>query len=124
MRLSKTGPWQENAIDWIHSQDIAVPAEPATGWHVARPSIEARAHALQIVRDFADANFVPTALNITLDRGIELDWQRGRKTVELEILADGSIELSKCVDGVAISEITLEKPGWRINEAFDWIEKP
>jgi hypothetical protein len=122
MRLVCSSPWREDAINWIHRHASELPEEPKTNWHVAKPSLPARTHALRIIR-YVPAEYIPVELGITLDRGIELDWRKGRKVLEIEILQDGSLDISKCVDGVTVSETKLAEPDWRMYEVFAWLEQ-
>jgi hypothetical protein len=121
MRLMSDSPWQEDAIYWLHERASELPSEPAE-WHEGKPSVQACGRALQIVRRHVPAGFAPSELLVTPGGGIELDWQKDGKGLEIEILADGSIEVVKCVNGLRVTE-TLDEPDWRIGEAFAWFER-
>lgn len=119
--LIKTEKWREDAVNWIHRHASELPEEPPSKWHVGKPSLLARTHALHIIR-FIPAGFVPVELGVTLDRGIELDLQKGKKQLEIELLADGSVEIVRCVEGEPVGERKLPEPDWRLGDAFVWLE--
>lgn len=51
--------------------------------------------------------------------GIQLEWQVGRRELELEVLPDGSAEFLKVEDGDPITEGPLE--GWMMPALFGWL---
>jgi hypothetical protein len=120
--LTANEKWRDDAINWIHRHASELPEDPPTRWHVAKPSLLARTHALHIIR-YIPTGFIPVELGVTLDRGIELDWHNGRKQLEIEILPDGSVEVLRCIEGETVGEFRLPKPDWRLGEAFVWLER-
>jgi hypothetical protein len=62
-------------------------------------------------------------LGITPNRGIELDWRKGEKELEIEVLPDGSIEILRYLAGATINETKMQEPDWRLAEAFVWLER-
>ncbi len=69
-------------------------------------------------------DFSPVELGATLDQGIAIEWRNGRKELEIEVFADGSIEIEKLVDGTPIEmPIKIAEPDWaHLGSAFAWIE--
>jgi hypothetical protein len=112
--------WREDAINWIH-QASELP-EVSPNQHIAKPSLQARANALHIIIRHVPTDFVPVELGITSNRGIELDWRKGEKELEIEVLPDGSIEVLRCLAGTKINESKMQRPDWRLGEAFVWLE--
>jgi hypothetical protein len=114
---------REDAISWVQNQAANLPAKPQTHWHVPRPSTQAQENALFIIRQ-VPSDLVPIELAVTLDHGIELDWQNGHKGLEIEVLSDGSLEVLRCLNGEPVSESKLPEPDWsRLGEAFVWLGK-
>jgi hypothetical protein len=116
-------PWLMDAVHWLHEHCDQIPAEPATRWHVAKPTVPARVNALKVIRYYVPGDIIPVELGVTLDRGIELECRNGGKQVEVEVLADGSIEVVRYQDGLTVEEIRVPKPNWRLSEAFVWPEQ-
>jgi len=115
--------WRNSAISWIRRGAANLPDVPPTNWHVRKPTQIARSHAMHIVYH-VPPSFSPAHLNVTLDQGIAIEWKNGRKELEIEILADGYIEIQKLLDGSAVeTPLKIEEPDWaNLGSAFAWIE--
>ena len=124
MRLSSSTPWQEDAIFWVHEQASDLPTEASLDGRSAKPSVEACGRALQIVRRHIPAPFAPLEVMVTPERGIEFDWENDRLGIEIVVFSDGSIVVTRRIDGIAISSMKLSEPDWRIGAAFAWMEDP
>ncbi|MBV8772435.1 MAG: hypothetical protein JO166_08920 [Deltaproteobacteria bacterium] len=113
--------WRDDATDWIEEHAAKLPQTPDTRWNVERPSPQALESALFVIRRTPD-RFVPVALTVTLNRGIEVDWRHGSKELEIEILSDGSLEILRFKDGETCLESKLPKPDASfLHEAFEWL---
>jgi len=122
MDLRKTS-WRESAISWVRRSTVNLPDVPPTNWHVRKPTYLAKSHTLQIIRN-VPPYFSPANLSVTLDQGIAIEWKAGRKALEIEVYADGSIEVQKLFDGsIADQPIKIPEPDWaNLGNAFAWIE--
>jgi hypothetical protein len=131
--------WREDAINWIYQTSELPEVSPTkyyfgipgalrrhrceTPYHLAKPSLQARANALHIISRHVPTDFVPVELGITPNRGIELDWRKGEKELEIEVLPDGSIEILRYLAGTTINETKMQEPDWRLAEAFVWLKR-
>jgi len=99
---------------------------PETGetdqWHVTKPTWEARRGALAIIKFLAPEDYPPASLAVTLDRGVELEWQKGQKTLAIEVDADGSLEILASVASNPIFEGKLKEPDFRVSRFFYWLD--
>jgi hypothetical protein len=123
MEAAVRNSWRDGAISWIRRGAASLPETPPTNWHVRKPTYSARSHAMHIVRH-VPPYFSPVELSATLDQGIAIEWRNGRKELELEIFADGSIEIEMLLDGSPINPpLKIAEPDWaHLGSAFAWIE--
>ena len=123
MEATVRNSWRDDAISWIRRGAANLPDSPATNWHVRKPTYSARSHAMHIVRH-VPPYFSPVELGATLDQGIAIEWRNGHKELEIEVLADGSIEIEMLVDGSPVSPLQkIAEPDWaHLGNAFAWIE--
>jgi hypothetical protein len=113
--------WRASAIDWIHNALEQIPETPESNWHVGQPTYDARIAALQLLREEIPDDLIPIAINVTRDRGIQLEWQNGDKELDLEILPDGTIEASRWKGDDLEEELALQKSYWRLRPLFEWL---
>jgi hypothetical protein len=91
--------WRDDAIKWIQNAPARLPNASSDRWRVEQPSPQAQETAIQVIKILGADVPAPSAMVVTPDRGIELEWRHGNKLLSIEILADGELESLKSIGG-------------------------
>ena len=114
--------WRANAVDWIDNALEQLPDTPKTNWHVGQPTLDARRSALELLREESvPDDLIPVAMNVTHGGGVQIDWKNGEKGLDLEILADGTLEASKWIGTDLIEELPLNRSYRGLRGLFEWL---
>ena len=114
--------WRANAVDWIDNAVEQLPDTPKTNWHVGQPTLDARRSALELLREESvPDDLIPVAMNVTHGGGVQIDWKNGEKGLDLEILADGTLEASKWIGTDLIEELPLNRSYRGLRGLFEWL---
>ena len=113
---------RDDAVTWILRHAANLPTNSSDPWQVKRPSREAKRTALVVIKYHAPSYIQVSGLAVTLDEGIEFQWQNGRKMLAIEVMADGSLEILESVEGQPVHEDKLPEPDYRVNRYFGWLD--
>lgn len=109
--------WRESAISRLETLQTSLP--PASDrWSPERPKDPAYRQAKALIGWLSDDLFAPY-VEATIDGGIQLEWTRDERELDIEVSPGGAIEYLKVESRAAIAEGPISKD--ELPRLTDWL---
>ncbi len=94
--------WRDQAFEEIKTLDLLPPATDE--WTPRKPTYAAVAQARTLLNTTDEAKISPPYIMPTIDGGIDFEWTRNERELDIAVSSGGSIEYVKLVDRSPLEE--------------------
>jgi hypothetical protein len=110
--------WRDQALDEL--KNLSNLSRPTDEWTPRQPSDAAVSQAKAILNRVDETRMPPPYLMATIDGGIDFEWTRNEREMDLTVSSGGTIEYMKLVEKAPIEEAPL-KAFADIDGLCDWL---
>jgi hypothetical protein len=110
--------WRDQALDEL--KNLSNLSRPTDEWTPRQPSDAASSQAKAVLFKVDETKMPPPYLMATIDGGIDFEWTRNEREMDLIISSGGEIEYMKLVDKAPVEEAHL-KSFADLDTLCDWL---
>ena len=97
--------WRDQALEEIRVLDLLLPSSDE--WTPKKPTHAAVAQARMLLGKIDEAKIPPPYIMATIDGGLDFEWTRNERELDITVSSGGSIEYLKLVDKTPVEERSL-----------------
>ncbi|HKM99617.1 MAG TPA: hypothetical protein VJX23_03820 [Candidatus Binataceae bacterium] len=109
--------WRDQALDEL--RNFGKLTRPTDEWTPRQPSDAASSQARVILNKIDESRMPPPYLMATIDGGIDLEWTRNEREMDVIVSSGGAIEYIKVVEKAPIEEGPLSFS--ELDNLCDWL---